>query len=317
MSDHSASHDPHVARDIGIRAYQAADFDPLVGLIGAAFGGETPDSVRFALTAPNTATFVAEQDGHVAGVAMAILFGPSAWIGNVVVAQDSRRRGLGTALTEAAVAAARERAETVLLLALGDAQRIYARLGFEPDGLYGTWRATDATAERVAAGRAPVAGLRLAPAAAEPAVTEQGLALDRWATVRTGGPTWSCLRALDAGRLAARPRQRRHGRRLQHAHGLGHRRRCRRRSRGGPRRAVRPAARRAGTRLEFPTQTRPACVWPPSSASSGSRRTCACASARPSPAFSRRASSRRSRRPSASRRTPAAGSRRSARASRR
>jgi predicted N-acetyltransferase YhbS len=179
MSDHSAS---DVSGDVAIRAYEAADFDAIVGLIGAAFGGETPDSVRFAVTAPDTTTFVAERDGHVVGVSMAIVFGATAWIGNVVVAQDWRRRGLGTALTEITCEAAHEEADTVLLLALGDAQRIYARLGFEPDGLYGTWRATDATAERVDAGRILDAGLRLIPASDGPGLAEQGMALDRWAT---------------------------------------------------------------------------------------------------------------------------------------
>ena len=179
MSDRSAS---RVSGDITIRAYGASDFDALVGLIGAAFGGETPDSVRFAVTARDTTTFVAEHAGRVVGVSMAIVFGTTAWIGNVVIAQDCRRRGLGTALTEAAIAAAREKAGTVLLLALGDAQRVYTRLGFEPDGLYGTWRATGSTAERVEAGRSLDAGLRLIPASDGPGLADQGMALDRWAT---------------------------------------------------------------------------------------------------------------------------------------
>ena len=179
MSDQSAS---RVSGDTIIRAYEASDFDALVGLIGAAFGGETPDSVRFAASAANTVTFIAQRADDVVGVAMAIVFGATAWIGNVVVAAECRRGGLGTALTEAAVAAARERAGTVLLLALGDAQRIYTRLGFEPDGLYGTWQATNATPGLVAAGRAGDPGPRLVPAADTPGLLEQGIALDRWAT---------------------------------------------------------------------------------------------------------------------------------------
>ena len=51
-----------------IRAYGPSDFEALVGLIGDAFGGESPDSVRFAVSAANTATFVAELDGAVVGV---------------------------------------------------------------------------------------------------------------------------------------------------------------------------------------------------------------------------------------------------------
>ena len=179
MSDPTTTRD---AGDVTIRAYDAADLDALVGLIGAAFGGETPDSVRFAVSAPNTTTFVAQRGDGVVGVSMAISFGASAWIGNVVVAADSRRRGLGQALTEAAVAAARERADSVLLLALGDARRIYSRLGFEDEGLYGTWQATDATAARIEAAGALDEGLRIVATSAVPDLAEHAVALDRWAT---------------------------------------------------------------------------------------------------------------------------------------
>ncbi len=178
MTDHTTA---RVAGDVTIRAYEASDYDALVGLIGQAFGGETPDSVRFAASAGNTRTFVALHDGRVVGVSMAICFAATAWIGNVVVESGSRRRGLGQALTEAAVAAARERAESVMLLALGDAQRIYARLGFEDEGLYGTWRATGATAALVAdAGHDATAGI--AAATGRPELFEQAVALDTWAT---------------------------------------------------------------------------------------------------------------------------------------
>jgi predicted N-acetyltransferase YhbS len=175
-----------VSGDIAIRRYGPADLPALVDLIGGAFGGETPESVRFAVSARNTTTFITERDGHVAGVAMAVSFGATAWIANVVVAADCRRQGLGTALTEAACAAARERASTVLLLALGDAQRIYARLGFVPEGLYGTWQASTATARLIATADAddalPVV------AANEPGLVAQAAALDQRATGEDRGP---------------------------------------------------------------------------------------------------------------------------------
>lgn len=177
-----------VSGDIAIRPYGPTDLPALVDLIGAAFGGETPESVRFAVSAGNTMTFIAERDGSVAGVAMAISFGVTAWIGNVVVVADCRRRGLGTALTEAACAAARERARTMLLLALGDAQRIYARLGFESDGLYGTWRATATTTRLAEAGAAADHGWTVLPAADEPGLAAQAAALDRRATGEDRSP---------------------------------------------------------------------------------------------------------------------------------
>lgn len=168
-----------VSGHTAIRPYGPDDFPALVELIGGAFGGETPESVRFAVSARTTTTFIAEHDGRVAGVAMAVSFGATAWIANVVVAADCRRQGLGTALTKAACAAARERAGTVLLLALGDAQRIYARLGFESDGLYGTWQASTATARLIATADAEALPV---VAADEPGLVAQAAALDQRAT---------------------------------------------------------------------------------------------------------------------------------------
>jgi predicted N-acetyltransferase YhbS len=146
-----------------LRTYRPADFPAVLELVGNAFGGESHESVRFAVSASNTTTFVAEIDGRVAGVAMSIAFGRTAWLGNVVVSPACRRRGLGHALTERALHHALEEADTVLLLALGDAQRIYTRLGFVADGLYGTWTRQGQPA--VAAGSVP-------PLAAEPAAAE-------------------------------------------------------------------------------------------------------------------------------------------------
>jgi predicted N-acetyltransferase YhbS len=184
-----------------LRTYRPADFPSLLDLIGNAFGGESPETVRFAVSASNTTTFVAEIGGSVAGVAQAIAFGQTAWLGNVVVSPTYRRRGLGYALTERALHHALEEADTVLLLALGDAQRIYGRLGFVADGLYGTWARRDppaappvpAPAEHPAAAAAaklasPATGRVMASggtgegAAEDRAVAEQCLRLDNAAT---------------------------------------------------------------------------------------------------------------------------------------
>ena len=159
-----------------------ADFQALACLIGQAFGGETLESVGFAISARNTTTFVAQTGDEVVGVAMAISFGRTVWIGNVVVSAEFRRRGLGSALTEIACHAARKHADSVLLLALGDARRLYERLGFVPDGLYGTWTATAATPAIVKAGQGEDADLCLLEAATRPGTVEQCLALDCRAT---------------------------------------------------------------------------------------------------------------------------------------
>ena len=70
---------------------------------------------------------------------MSTSFGRTAWIGSVVVSPDWRRRGVGAALIESAVEMAQAKADTVLLLALEPARRLYERLGFVDDGTYGTW----------------------------------------------------------------------------------------------------------------------------------------------------------------------------------
>ena len=163
----------------GLRIYRPADFPAVLDLVGNAFGGESPETVRFAVSASNTTTFVAEIGGSVVGVAMAIAFGQTAWLGNVVVSPAYRRRGLGYALTERALHHSLGEADTVLLLALGDAQRIYRRLGFVADGLYGTWARRDPPA---AAGAVPASGGAGEGPVQDRAVTEHCLRLDNAAT---------------------------------------------------------------------------------------------------------------------------------------
>ena len=104
-----------------------------------AFESSRPEGVQFSVSTTNTTPFVAEADGVVEGVAMSISFGRTAWIGSVVVSPERRRQGMGTAVTERAVEFACQRADTVLLLALEPARRIYERMGFVDDGTYGTW----------------------------------------------------------------------------------------------------------------------------------------------------------------------------------
>lgn len=104
-----------------------------------AFESSRPEGVRFSVSTANTTAFVADADGSVEGVAMAVAFGRTAWIGSVVVSPDRRRLGVGTSLIEHAVEFAFLEADTVLLLALEPARRLYERMGFVDDGAYGTW----------------------------------------------------------------------------------------------------------------------------------------------------------------------------------
>ncbi len=122
-----------------VRRYDASDFCSVARLLSDAFVSSSTASVRFSLSTPNTTAFVAEVKDSVIGVAMTIGFGQTAWVGSVVVSSGWQRQGLGSALTERAVEHALLEARTVLLLAVGPARRLYARLGFEDECSYGTW----------------------------------------------------------------------------------------------------------------------------------------------------------------------------------
>ena len=81
--------------------------------------------------------FVAEDGGRVVGTVQLILDLPENQphrgdIAKMLVVRSARRRGVGEALMRAAEAAAREAGRTLLVLdtANGDAERLYARLGW-------------------------------------------------------------------------------------------------------------------------------------------------------------------------------------------
>ena len=77
------------------------------------------------------------------GAVCCVSFGATGWIGALGVAPEARRRGLGRALTEAAIARLRERgAETVLLFATDMGRPLYERLGFVIEGSATAWRGT-------------------------------------------------------------------------------------------------------------------------------------------------------------------------------
>jgi len=75
------------------------------------------------------------------GSASCVSFGATGWIGALAVAPEARRRGLGAALTRAAIAWLQERgASTVLLYATEMGRPVYERLGFESEGTATAWR---------------------------------------------------------------------------------------------------------------------------------------------------------------------------------
>ena len=135
-----------------------------------------PQAIAFYRSQPNSRAFVGSLDGDPVAVGLGVLFGEAGWVGNIAVRPDHRRRGYGTAVTEAVVSWLQARgARTVLLTATVEGSKTYERIGFVEDGgvVYGTWiRRGDAA---VAAPRSPspVVGL---------GALEDALALDARAT---------------------------------------------------------------------------------------------------------------------------------------
>lgn len=85
----------------------------------------------------------ADEGGRLLGAAFAPLYGPLAWIGNVVVDADRRGTGLGARIVEAALEAARRAgARTIRLHSVHRAESLYARLGFVREGLVRAFRRT-------------------------------------------------------------------------------------------------------------------------------------------------------------------------------
>ena len=110
----------------------------------AAFGPTVSRLVAFPRTSPHGDVLVVENGaGGTAGAVCCVSFGATGWIGALGVAPESRRHGLGRALTEAAVARLRERgASTVLLFATDMGRPLYERLGFVAEGAATAWRGT-------------------------------------------------------------------------------------------------------------------------------------------------------------------------------
>lgn len=120
-----------------IRRAGPADLEPALAAMGRAFGLTVPNPSVHTLVAgaADGTLLVAERDGEIVGTGASVGFGPTGWLGGIVVALQARGGGLGRALTEAAIAALGERA-TVLLLASDLGRPIYERLGFVGEGRY-------------------------------------------------------------------------------------------------------------------------------------------------------------------------------------
>jgi len=119
------------------------DVEPAVASILADDWGDRRAWFTFALANPSCHVFVAEdRDGRVVGTGVLTIHGSVGWVGTIWVAATMRRRGLGLALTEAALAAGDDAGcRTYLLVATQAGRPMYERLGFEIQTWYRTMEA--------------------------------------------------------------------------------------------------------------------------------------------------------------------------------
>lgn len=75
-------------------------------------------------------------DDTIAGCGAVILHGNCAWLANIIVGEDQRGKGIGTAITAHILKYAEERRESIILIATKFGYPIYKKLGFMDDEEY-------------------------------------------------------------------------------------------------------------------------------------------------------------------------------------
>ena len=111
-------------------------------LIRSGLRSGPPDALDFYRNLPGGRIVVACQDDQVTGAAYSVSFGRTGWLGNVAVDPGARGRGIGTAVSAAALDWLRQAGvATVLLTATELGRPVYDRLGFVSEGVsYGIWQ---------------------------------------------------------------------------------------------------------------------------------------------------------------------------------
>jgi len=119
--------------DLALRAAGPDDL-PAIAMLRAAAGWAAHDwALRAAIQAPQARTWVvADADGVIVAIGSGIAFGLLGFVGNMVVAEEHRRRGIGAAILDTVIAFLEESGcQRLELFATDDGRPLYARHGFE------------------------------------------------------------------------------------------------------------------------------------------------------------------------------------------
>lgn len=118
-----------------LRDATADDLPALAALRESVGWGVQDWALRAILEPPARCVVAVAARGEVAAVGSGISYGELGFVGNMIVAAEHRRRGLGAAILRAVMAFLAEAGCTRLELYATDAGRpLYVRHGFEPDG---------------------------------------------------------------------------------------------------------------------------------------------------------------------------------------
>jgi ribosomal protein S18 acetylase RimI-like enzyme len=173
-----------------IRPMTAADLPAAADVILRGGWGDRRATLAFAVGHPACRLIVAEIDGEIVGTGQAAIHGPVGWVGNIFVAPERRRQGLGRALTERTIAELEAAScRSLVLVATEQGRPLYEGMGFEVVSWYHTHRASGLPPASPDPEIRPLARSDLAAAKA----------LDRTATGEDRGPLYEAFVGREAG----------------------------------------------------------------------------------------------------------------------
>lgn len=134
--------------ELQLRTAGADDLQPIADLRAAVGWAAHGWALRAAMEAPHARSLVAcDVSGSIVGVGSGIVYGALGFVGNMVVAEGHRRRGIGAAILDAVLAYLEARGCTrIELYATQDGRPLYAGRGFSltgPSAVAQVDRATD------------------------------------------------------------------------------------------------------------------------------------------------------------------------------